>query len=192
MTQTFIALDLELNQPSNKIIQVGVCIGNRLQSEEEYLIRKWYLDPQEPISPEIVALTGIDDAAIAANAVPHGQVAEELGKLIQDHDCFINPVTWGGGDSVELLSEFRERAIPFPHFGRRWVDVKTVYSFLMLTKGKSASGGLRSAMGQFKIKFEGQAHRADVDAFNTLRFWFGLMERQGSLDAMTLLAKSVG
>jgi DNA polymerase III epsilon subunit-like protein len=191
MIKTFIALDLELNQPSGKIIQVGVCAGGRLQSEEEYRIKSWYLDPGEPIAPEIVALTGIDDQLIAEQAKPHAQVAAELSAFILENDCFVNPVTWGGGDSVELLDEFRQRDIRFPHFGRRWVDVKTVYSFLQMAKGVNPAGGLSSAMGRTKLQFIGPAHRAEVDAFNTLRFWFHLMERQTSVDAMLTLAKNL-
>jgi inhibitor of KinA sporulation pathway (predicted exonuclease) len=118
-------------------------------------------------------------------------VAAELSAFILENNCFVNPVTWGAGDSAELLTEFHQRDIPFPHFGRRWIDVKTVYSFLQLAKGTNPSGGLSSAMGRMKLQFRGPAHRAEVDAFNTLRFWFHLMERQTSFDAMLTLAKGL-
>jgi inhibitor of KinA sporulation pathway (predicted exonuclease) len=51
-----------------------------------------------------------------------------------------------------------------------------------MANGRSPSGGLSSSMGRYKIKFEGEAHRADVDAYNTLRFFFHLMERQNILE----------
>jgi len=41
----YVALDLEFNQPSRKIIQVGVAIGSPMQSQEEWLVRQWLLDP---------------------------------------------------------------------------------------------------------------------------------------------------
>lgn len=188
---TFLALDLELNQPSTRIIQVGVTLGDWLQADEEWLVKQWLLDPGEPIAPFITQLTGITDEAIAQSAVPWEQMAAELSAVITEHQPFVNPVTWGGGDSVELLANLRERGIDFPHFGRRWVDVKTIHTFLSLTQGKTPKGGLRSAMTQYKLHFLGTPHRADHDAFNTLRLFFALMERQGSLESMVRLGKNI-
>ena len=48
--------------------------------------------------------------------------------------------------------------------------------------GKKTNGGLSSFMGRYKLQFEGKAHRADVDAYNTLRFFFLLIERQRKIE----------
>ncbi len=187
----FLALDLELNQPSGRIIQVGVAIGDKNTRFEDYVVRKWYINPQEPISEFITELTGITDSDIKGNCYSHEFVARELGELIKEHKCFINPVTWGGGDSGELLQEFSKNHADFPHFGRRWIDVKTWYTYLMLTRGKAPSGGLASAMGYFKLHFKGKAHRADVDAANTLALFFKLLDRQARLESILDSAKSI-
>jgi len=187
----FLALDLELNQPSGKIIQVGVAIGDKNTRFEDYVVRKWYIDPQEPISEFITELTGITDSDIKGHCYSHEFVARELGELIKEHKVFINPVTWGGGDSGELLAEFSKNHADFPYFGRRWIDVKTWYTYLMLTRGKAPSGGLASAMGYFKLHFKGKAHRADVDAANTLALFFKLLERQAQLESILDSAKSI-
>ena len=61
----------------------------------------------------------------------------------------------------------------------------------MLTRGKAPSGGLSSAMGYFKLHFKGKAHRADVDAANTLALFFKLLERQAKLESILDSAKTV-
>ena len=197
-TQNYLSLDLELNNAEDdstsnpKIIQVGVSVG----SYEDYLNgelykEKWYIDPQEPIFPFITELTGITDDDIARNAVPHEHVAKELSALIKAKDCFVNPITWGGGDSVELKKEFRARDIDFRCFGRRWIDVKTWYTFLRFAKGQPAKAGLKSAMHEFKLKFDGVPHRADDDALNTLRLFFKFLELQTEMNSVINMAKSI-
>lgn len=185
---TFLSLDLEMAQPSRKIIQVGVSVGSLDAGVLE--THAWFIDPQEPITPFIQELTGITDAEIQAKAKPVVQVASELSALIQRYPkMFVNPVTWGGGDGPELLELFKEAGAEFPHLGRRWMDVKTLWTLQRLAAGKSTSGGLSSAMGSCKLPFKGRAHRADVDAENTLRFFLHILQREKTLrQGLALLA----
>jgi len=185
----YLALDLELNQPSGRIIQVGVSLGRRLQSEEEHITRQWLLSPDEPLSPFIIELTGITEQDLQERAVPWSQMAQELLALIDEHKPFVSPVTWGGGDSVELLQALKEREIAFPAFGRRWIDCKTYHVFSALAQGKNPRGGLRSVMSRYGTTFVGKPHRADVDAFNTLRLFFKLLERQATMEAVVQLSR---
>jgi len=184
-TEYYLALDLELNNAEDgstsnpPIIQVGVAIGTfDHYTDNSIITKKWYLNPNEPIYPFITNLTGITDEDILTKSVTHEVLAEELGALIREYKPFINPVTWGGGDSTELKQEFVDRNIAFPFFGRRWIDVKTWYILRMIAAGKRPAGGLRSAMGLYKMKFEGTPHRADVDALNTLRLFFKIVDLQ--------------
>lgn len=196
--KTFLALDLELNNASNnatpnpKIIQVGVAWGSwDHYASESINTKKWYIDPDETIYPEITELTGITDQDIRDHAVDHQTVADELGNIIRTNDVFINPVTWGGGDSVELLSEFKQRNIVFPYFGRRWIDVKTWHIFHMLSADKSVSGGLKGSMSRHGIQFQGTPHRADIDALNTLRLFFKMLDRQDRVNYLLKVAKDI-
>ena len=190
-TQKFLALDLELNQPSGKIIQVGVAVGSAADRRDQYITKKWYIDPKEPLDQFIIDLTGITQSDIGMYCVSHETVARELSEFIREHKCFVNPVTWGGGDSRELLDEFCKNHADFPHFGRRWIDVKTWYTLHMLCKGKNPTGGLSSAMGQYKLQFKGRAHQADIDAENTLALFFKILERQRSMEGLVENAKSI-
>jgi DNA polymerase III epsilon subunit-like protein len=196
--QNYLALDLELNNardgstPNPKIIQVGVAWGSyRDYTAKSIQTRKWYIDPGEPIYPEITALTGISDRDIATNSVPHQVVADGISAILVENNCFVNPITWGGGDSMELLGEFRDRDIQFRHFGRRWIDTKTWFIYNRLSLGNSTGGGLGSSMPKFGIHFEGTAHRADVDAYNTLRLFFVMLARQKKLEDLLEAAQRI-
>ncbi|MGA0866114.1 MAG: exonuclease domain-containing protein [Candidatus Nanopelagicaceae bacterium] len=177
----FLSLDLEMNQPSGKVIEVGIAIGNI--DHGIIAIKNWFVNPEEPIEEYITQLTGIDDDAIREASVPMETVASELSDLIQQHDCFVNPVQWGGGDSQKLLSEFRIKEIPFQHFGRREIDVKTICVFLAMAEGKKTAGGLKSFVRKHGLSFRGTAHRAAVDAENTLSLFLHLLKRQGGIES---------
>jgi inhibitor of KinA sporulation pathway (predicted exonuclease) len=183
----FIALDLELNQPSNKIIQAGVALGHTGMSFDEYITRKWYLDPGEPLAEHITNLTGITQVDIAEKAVDWNVMVLELTALLEEYRPFVNPVTWGGGDTHLFLTQAAEQRIEFTRFGRRHIDVKTWHTLIALAQGKSASGGLRSVMSRYGLTFKGAPHRADVDAANTLALFFKLLERQSLLETMAQL-----
>lgn len=191
----YISLDLELNNaqnnetPNPKIIQVGVAVGNLNQGV--LFTKSWFIDPKEPIYEFITQLTGIDDYKISLESVSLSVVAQELSDIIKSNECFVNPITWGSGDATCLIKEFKEHEIHFPHFGRRELDVKQLYVFLMQAQNKSSKGGLASAMGKFSLPFVGQAHRADVDARNTLLFYFELLNRQKKLENIIYEMKSI-
>jgi inhibitor of KinA sporulation pathway (predicted exonuclease) len=196
--QNYIAIDLELNNKNDgttpRIIEVGIAIGSPVRPYE-IVSTNWYLNPEEPITPFITQLTGIDDATIQSRSLSHEVVAKELGELINHYKCFTNPVVWGGGgegnDATELKDEFRERNIVFPFFGRRVIDVKTLYVFNQITQGKSPSGGLRKSMISYGLDFDGTPHRADVDAKNTLRFFFYFLEKQRKFEEYKSLMKEM-
>ena len=117
LDQKYLALDLELNNapdgstPNPKIIQVGVAIGSARQDPKEWITKKWYVKINDPIYPFITDLTGITTQDIQQFGMTHYDIGQELSRLIKEHDVFVNPVTWGGGDSTELKDEFNQHGI---------------------------------------------------------------------------------
>jgi inhibitor of KinA sporulation pathway (predicted exonuclease) len=177
----YFSLDLELNNKNDgttpRIIQVGIAIGSPVRPEDIQTY-SWYLNPQEPITEFIQNLTGITDEIIQEKSVSHETLAFEFGKVLKENQVFVNPITWGQGDSSELKNEFTQRNIQFPFFGRRIFDVKTLYVFNQMVRGKTPSGGLRKSMISYGLDFIGQSHNAEYDALNTLRFFFYFLQRQ--------------
>lgn len=185
-SENFFAIDLELNEAkddisSPRIIQVGVAIGN-ISKPEHIRTFSWYLNRHEKITPFIQSLTGITDEILKEEAVEHETVAEELGRLLKSYEVFTNPIVWGGNskfsDASELKAEFDEKGIHFPFFGRRVIDVKTIYVYNQIVKGRTKSGGLRGSMKTYGLDFEGTPHNAKYDALNTLKFFFHFANRQ--------------
>ena len=183
LDQKYFALDLELNNapdgltPNPSIIQVGVTIGSARQLPSEWIVKKWFVKVNEPIYPFITELTGITTDDVK-NGLQHYDIANELDKLIKDNNVFVNPVTWGGGDASELKADFERWGVEFNNFGRRWIDVKTLHTLNMLARGKKPNGGLSSALSVYDLIFEGKEHRADIDAYNTLKLFFEILKRQ--------------
>jgi inhibitor of KinA sporulation pathway (predicted exonuclease) len=186
----YLSLDLELNTDGTKtdeICEVGIALGSpgHLLLKDSRLIKI-----KQPLHPRTTELTGITQEAVN-NGVELQEVADWLAAIIDEHKPFVNAVIWGVGDTVELLDEFRKNDISFPYFGRRFIDVKHFFLFIEAANGRALSGGLRSSMGKHKLQFIGTPHRAADDAYNTLRFFFHLLQRQRKLEEMYQTAMQI-
>jgi len=165
----FTSIDLELDQPSNRIIQLGAVIGNmntgEILEKVSYIIK--YPDK---LNPFIVTLTGITDELIATEGIDLHDAYLQLKELHKKHNCYMNPITWGGGDSAELKAELETdpRFIPTEWcFGRRWIDCKTVFLTLAFGAELKTQSGLAKSMVRSGLRFNGRKHWATDDALNT-------------------------
>lgn len=167
-------LDLEMNQPSGKIIQIGAVVGD---TENGSVIDRFraYVDPGEPIAQFITDLTGVTEQDIKEKGKSLSYVYEGLREMHLRHNCFINPLTWGGGDSQEIFNQLPEEARANWCFGRRWIDAKTIHVSKMISSGKVLSGGLSTSMKAYNMKFQGRKHDAQDDAENTWRIYYQMI-----------------
>lgn len=182
-----ISIDCEYNQPSGKTIQIGAAIfDTKTGFEIERILL--YINPGEPIHPEIVELTGISDEE-ARNGTTIQEAYEALNRFYSKHKCFRNPLVWGSGrwnDSDHIWNEYRHSldggtdvsvGIPENIFGLRVLDVKTIYQSVQIYKKSKYQGGLKESMAKYGLDFEGQEHNALFDAINTFKFWFHLVKK---------------
>jgi inhibitor of KinA sporulation pathway (predicted exonuclease) len=163
----FLSLDLEFNQPSRKIIQVGVCVGDfergLIVSEERI-----YVNPNEIVSPYITTLTGIKQEQVN-KGLTLAEAFEKVVRLHSKYNCFVNPLTWGGDDTQELKTQLEQAGLPQPNwpFGFRSIDVKTLYFGYALARKITLQSGLENSMRRVGLTFYGRKHDALDDAKNT-------------------------
>lgn len=176
----FLALDLEMNQPSGKIIQIGAVVAN-VESGKILEQLSIYINPHEQLSQFIIDLTGITQKDVDSGAELVGAY-QALKDLHEKYRCHTNAIVWGGGDSQELANQLNQElngnwgTIRWC-FGRRWIDVKTIIqSYALLNGLKPQQGGLAKVLTKFGMKFEGRKHNAVADAKNTALLFLRLKD----------------
>ncbi len=172
--KNFISLDLELNQPSGTIIQVGCVVGNLETGEilEEY---SKCIKIDEIINDRIIKLTGIKQNDVD-NGIKLYEAYIDLKNLHNKYECFRNAITWGGGDCRALRNALNLDDEMFL-FGRREIDAKTLYVSYRFANNLKHQGGLARAMGQLGLQFKGKKHCAVDDARNTFIVCRKLLEK---------------
>lgn len=173
--QKVLSLDLEFNQPSGRIIQIGAAIGS-LESLTVERVLTVLVNPEEPLAPVIAKLTGIRECDLLGGGKTLSEAFDDLKGFLEGETLVQNPVTWGGPDGEELRNQL---GLPLEGwlFGRRWLDVKTLHAANCLAAGLPPKGGLARSMLQYNLRFEGKKHNAKDDAVNTLRLFFEMTRR---------------
>lgn len=172
--RALMALDLELNQPSGKTIQVGACVF-RLNDGHIFDSFVCYVNPNEQISKEITALTDITQAQVENFGFSPREAYQELKKFAQKNKVFQNPVVWGSGSWNDSHHLYQEAGVANKNFmGHRVWDTKTLYQMFRAVNGLTVKGGLDKAMQELNIVKQGKSHDALWDAINTARVFFHL------------------
>lgn len=175
MNEIFTFLDLEMNQPCGHIIQVGAVIGNIVTGE---VLEKYSEHTKDdcPISEYITNLTGITQKDIDQNGIELVDAYIGLAKIHVSYNSFMNPVTWGGGDSYTLKDQLNRQSCSVDWvFGRRHIDAKTLFQAYRFSQGLKPHGGLANSMRKFDLSFVGAKHNALDDSYNTFRIFQKLL-----------------
>ena len=166
-----ICLDLEMNQPSNKIIELGYVIFNA-KTGNQLLARSLVINPQEPINPDIITLTGLDDEKCASGttlSTGYDVMCRDMARFNVSH----TPVQWGAGDAHTLRTQLELSAKDYI-FRTRTFDVKSLFQIHQLYSGGKVVMGLEPAVETLGLTFQGKPHRAVNDAINTKNVFVAL------------------
>lgn len=173
---TVMAIDLEMDQPNNEIVQVGATVGN-LETGEIFEKKKWYVKVGHPLNPKITALTGITDQDLEAFGRTLQEAYDGLCEMHTRYGCLRNPLVWGSGDSRLLRFQLGIRDKDQYLFGFREFDVKTLYQVWRMSQGLKIQAGLAKALLNLGLRFEGRKHTADDDSLNTFRAAYELKKK---------------
>ena len=178
MKPLIVSLDLEFNQPSRKLIQIGAVMGDMTTGQVVDRLSV-FVNPGEQISLRIKLLTGIKQSDV--DAAPDIRVAyRQLLSWMKPYAGQLqpNPLTWGGGDSEDLREAVGlDREDKEWCFGRRWTDAKTVFYAWRAAHNRPGAGSLARSMTKVGLAFQGRRHNAQDDAENTFRIYVALLKQ---------------
>lgn len=176
-----LVFDLEANQPSGKIIEIGWVVGSLISGE--ILSRgSCFVNPNEDISEYITELTGItnEDVSLGVSLV---EAFLEMNKDIVKYKLDKNLYQWGGYDLLELKKQLASssdlEALKLNRYTA--TDVHSIYRLASVFAGRSHRGGLSKAVKKVGLQFVGKAHRGLVDAENTFNLLIRVLEELRSV-----------
>jgi inhibitor of KinA sporulation pathway (predicted exonuclease) len=173
------ALDLEMNQPSGTIIEVGYTIGD-MYTGEVLLKKGLIVNPGEVLREDIVKLTHITQDMVEAGTTLE-QAYKECVTDCERLGARKQPVEWGGGDIRTLRQQAWEKdsniLVNNWSFGYTTMNIKCIVQGILGAHQKSTQGGLARSLVKFGLKFQGVRHRAIDDSLNTFLLYVELLKR---------------
>ena len=178
-----VSLDLEMNQPSRKIIEIGYTIGDT-QTGEIFLKKGLIVNPKEQLAEFIVKLTHITQEMVDSGA----SLIDAYLELVKDCEKYgvsRQAVVWGGGDIRTLKDQVYHadhELMPLHwQFGYTEMNIKDVVQAILKAHQAKTQGGLAKALGKFGMSFKGVKHRAIDDSVNTFLLYVELLNRLKSV-----------
>lgn len=164
-----IVMDLEMNQPSNKIIDIGAVFVD-LKQKKIVSIFDELCNPGELPSDflmrngmTVTELTGISPEMVSA-ARSLKEVLIDFWAFVEKCNCGAFVTAWGR-DVSEIIEQSNELSVAMPRVNE--FDLKKFTSFFRSAKGIKGKGGLHNAIEAFGLTFQGKAHRGLADSENT-------------------------
>lgn len=191
----FISVDIECNQPSGKIIQIGAAAFDTNIPEEVERV-DIHIDPGEPINWDHQIRA---DGLTLGDLLPYDQIYVNMASMtpkegfelfwdfVSESRCGKKFIQWGSGDMERIRNESDDLCVDYPK-GLRVVDLKGLYQLFFQPAMKLPKGfGLGTAMENCGLIFRGIPHDASADAYNTGRLaqhLYRQIERCGAIERM--------
>lgn len=165
-------IDLEMNQPSTKIIQIGAVKVNLVQGKITPLFDE-IVNPGETPNKYITELTGISPADVNA-ARPITEALVDFWDRFSNAHCATRMAAWGG-DINKIIEDSKELGVDVPPV--KQYNLKTLNEFFLHAKGLSVrkKTGLANTIKRYGMTFDGQHHNAYDDARMTARVAIKMM-----------------
>ena len=185
MSKIYVAIDLEMAQPSGKIIQIGAAAGD-IEKKTVIDSLSVFINPEEELTDFIKKLTGIsqDDVDGGVDLVTG---YSRLTEFVKKHGASPMLLEWGQGDCRALKQQLGPTKW---ELGRTSMNVKNIHQFQQLQKSEKIQGGLAKALLRNGLNFDGKKHNAEDDAKNTLLVFFKMLENDRK-EALSLMKEMV-
>lgn len=178
-----ISIDLEMNQPSGKIIQLGYAIANT-KTQKVLKTDSILVNPNEPISQEITKLTGIEQNMINDEGLSLSDAYKHMIYDINKYQVTKHPLQWGL-DHYELRKQLNLDWEDYI-FRARGHDIKSLYQLYQMSKPNSKTiSGLKKSMEYIGLEWDykfGKPHNALADAHNTLLTYWKIADKMRLFD----------
>jgi len=169
-----IVLDLEYNQPSQNIIQIGAVVLNTKSGAMDKSYNKFLALPKgEVLDPFIIKLCGITEEMLSL-ASPAAEVLADFWQWVDDQQ--VGGKVWAWGSDTYDLKEQTFKAGVWKYRKVKNLDIKMLAQLYFDVSSKPAKGGLRTSLEKLGLTFEGRQHNAYDDAYNTGRVLYRICQ----------------
>ncbi len=160
-----IIFDVESNQPSGKIIEIGAVRLSRTFVLETPGFQS-FVNPQEPITKDIIELCQLDQDTLnkIENSPNITAVVKDMytwGTQTGKNVCL---ASWGNYDVSEL-----HRQAPTCQFRRKAIDIKSILAWESARYGLKTTNSLSASCDVFGVSILKPQHRAYPDALTTAK-----------------------
>ena len=166
-----IIFDLEHNQPTPSIIQIGAVLCDYKKRTIVKRFNRYCLLPKgEILDPYIQDLCDIPEDFLEEHGISFVSAVNEFWTWVHDCNCGGNIAAWSK-DLIVLEKQSREAGVT-PPTNLHSLDLKEMGKLFRIPKGSKAKGGLQNTMQLFNLTFKGRPHDGLTDSENTAMLVF--------------------
>lgn len=180
-----IVFDLEMNQPSGSIFQIGAVLCDfrkkTVLTEFNVYCKLPFISldgTREVLSTEVAQLCNIHEKFLNEQELEQYQALESFWTFVQNSNCGCWISSWGK-DYQDLLEASETLAVSAPD-KLKVLDLKEMAAIFRTAHGGKTRGGLVNTLSLYSIPFCGTPHDAVSDSRSTahlLFHWISLIEK---------------